>query len=175
MELVRLKNTSEPYFEKAWKLYEEAFPLEERRTIEQQAFVLQNELYHFDVLIDGTQLIGFILWWNFETHRYIDHFATATEQRNKGLGKLILNTFIAQNDKAILLEVELPTCELNKRRIQFYDRIGFKLNQHHYEIIPSNVDLPSLQLLVMTYPSLISEKELNSFVENYFPILFEKN
>jgi GNAT superfamily N-acetyltransferase len=108
MKLIRLKQISDNYFQKAWKLYEDAFPIEERRLLDDQSYILQNDSYHFDVLIDKDQFTGFILWWDFDTHRYIDHFATALEQRNKGIGKLILNKFIDSNNKSIILEVELP-------------------------------------------------------------------
>ncbi|WP_282124767.1 GNAT family N-acetyltransferase [Algibacter mikhailovii] len=175
MKLTRLKNISDNYFQEAWKLYEDAFPFEERRSLDNQSKVLQIDNYNFEVLIDKDQFIGFILWWDFETHKYIDHFATALEQRNKGIGKLILNKFIDSDDKSIILEVELPTSNINERRIKFYERVGFKLNQHHYEIPPIKEDELPLQLLVMSYPNMISEKEVNLFVEKNHPIIFKND
>lgn len=172
MKLTRLKNISDNYFQEAWKLYEDAFPFEERRSLDNQSKVLQIDNYNFEVLIDKDQFIGFILWWDFETHKYIDHFATALEQRNKGIGKLILNKFIDSDDKSIILEVELPTSNINERRIKFYERVGFKLNQHHYEIPPIKEDQSPLQLLVMSYPNFISEKDVDLFVEKNHPIIF---
>jgi len=171
MELVRLKNISDNYFKEAWKLYEDAFPAEERRLLNDQSHVLLDDSYHFDVLIDKNHFIGFILWWDLETHRYIDHFATSTEQRNRGLGKLILTDFIDRNDKQILLEVELPTSRINERRIKFYERIGFKLNSHYYEIPPTQDQAP-LQLLLMSYPNLISSQEVEQFIKECHPTLF---
>jgi len=174
MKLIRLKHISDNYFQKAWKLYENAFPVEERRLLDNQSYILQNDNYHFDVLIDKDQFIGFILWWDFDTHRYIDHFATALKQRNKGIGKLILNKFIDSDNKSIILEVELPTSNINERRIKFYERIGFKLNQHYYEIPVIKEDLSSLQLLIMSYPNLISKKDIDLFVAKNHPIIFKK-
>ncbi len=173
MKLIRLKNISDNYFQKAWELYENAFPYNERRLLDEQASVLKQSKYHFEVLINGKQFIGFILWWDFETHRYIDHFATTIEQRNKGIGKLILNKFIESNDKPILLEVELPTSHINKRRIKFYERMGFKLNRHYYEIPPLRDDQIPLQLLLMSYPSVIPQKDVELFIKKCHPILFE--
>ncbi len=172
MKIIRLKYISDDYFNKAWELYENAFPFEERKSLEAQSYILLNKNYHFDVLIDKDQFIGFILWWNFDTYRYIDHFATAVEERNKGIGKLMINKFINNNDKPIILEVELPTSNINKRRIKFYERIGFKLNEHHYEIPPAKEDQSPLQLLLMSYPYFISQKDVNLFIEKYHPIIF---
>jgi len=78
MEQISLKNTSDSYFHKAWELYEDAFPLEERRLLDAQSCVMKKPNYHFDITIDKKQLIGFLLWWEFETYKYIDHFAIAT-------------------------------------------------------------------------------------------------
>lgn len=174
MKLIRLKHVSDNYFKKAWKLYEDAFPIEERRLLDDQSYILQNDSYHFDVLINKDQFIGFILWWNFDTHRYIDHFATALDQRNKGIGKLILNEFIKSDNKSIILEVELPTSNINKRRIKFYERVGFKLNQHYYEIPPIKEDQSPLQLLLMSYPNFIYKKDVDLFVKKNHPIIFKK-
>ena len=173
MKLLRLRQISDDYFEKAWKLYVDAFPIEERRVLNDQSYVLQNESYHFDVLIDKDQFMGFILWWDFDSHRYIDHFAIAVERRNKGIGNLILNKFIDSDNKSIILEVELPTSISDERRIKFYERVGFRLNQHYYEIPPIKEDQSPLQLLLMSYPNLISEKDVALFVEVNHPIIFK--
>ncbi|NQX81914.1 MAG: GNAT family N-acetyltransferase [Flavobacteriaceae bacterium] len=174
MKQIRLKNITDNYFKAAWEIYEDAFPLEERRLLDDQACVLKNSDYHFDVLIDDKQLIGFILWWDLDIYRYVDHFATSKQLRNKGLGRLILDKFINNGKKPIILEVELPTSTINHRRIKFYQRIGFKLNNHHYETPPIQEGQPPLQLLLMSYPNIISANDVKQFVEKCHPIIFER-
>ena len=173
MKQIRLKNISDNYFDIAWELYKEAFPLNERRLFVAQERLMSDSKYHFDILIDNNQLIGFLLWWDLEWFRYIDHFATSKQLRNKGYGKLILEKFIKNNDKPILLEVELPASELNKRRIKFYERIGFKLNKHYYELPDFEGNQQPLELKLMTYPNLISKKDVEQFVKNCHPIIFD--
>ena len=172
MKQIRLKSISDNYFQIAWKLYEEAFPMEERRLIDAQARVMEKPNYHFDVIIDENQFIGFFLWWDLETYRYIDHFATSIQQRNKGFGQLILEKFM-DNNKPVLLEVELPNSTINQRRIKFYERTGFTLNQHYYEV-PASIEGDSpLQLLLMSYPTAISAKDVEQFVKICHLIIFE--
>jgi hypothetical protein len=36
MKLIRLKNSTDNYFHQAWELYNDAFPIEERRTLDGQ-------------------------------------------------------------------------------------------------------------------------------------------
>ncbi len=43
MKLIRLKHISDNYFQKAWKLYEDAFPIEERKLLDNQSYILQND------------------------------------------------------------------------------------------------------------------------------------
>ncbi|WP_024771364.1 GNAT family N-acetyltransferase [Aquimarina macrocephali] len=173
MNQIRLKNISDNYFHQAWELYENAFPVEERRILDAQTHVMKKSNYHFDIVVDENKLIGFLLWWDFETLRYIDHFATSTEQRNKGFGKLILENFMNNNDKPILLEVELPNTTINQRRIKFYQRIGFKLNQHYYEVPPSTEGQKPLQLLLMSYPTLLTAKDVEQFTDICHPSIFK--
>lgn len=174
MKFKRLKSTSDEGFKTAWEIYEEAFPQEERRPLKEQISTLKNESYHCDIVIENEVCIGILFWWDIESFRYVDHFATASQLRNKGLGQLILNTFIKANNKSILLEVELPTSKLNERRIKFYERSGFVLNDHYYEI-PNliNPNEPPAQLLLMSCPKEITSEEVAFFVEKYHPIFFQ--
>lgn len=172
MNSIRLKTISDTYFSQAWELYLEAFPPEERKTFEAQTRIMKNPMYHYDVIVVENELIGFLLWWDLEEVRYVDHFATVKKQRNKGYGKLILEKFMNDREKPVLLEVELPESSLNERRIKFYERIGFKLNQHHYQLPIFNEGEPALQFLVMTYPELISVNDVKQFVKTCHPIIF---
>lgn len=168
---INLKAINDDYFTLAWQLYEDAFPKYERRTLEAQSNLFRNPCYQFDVFVKEDCFIGFVLWWNFKDFQYIDHFAVSKLLRNKGYGAKILKKFIKRNPKPTLLEVELPESPINKRRIIFYERIGFKLNLHDYKV-PSSIDDCKIDLLVMTYPKLISKENLSEFVSNNHPIIF---
>lgn len=171
---IRIKNSSNKYFKDAWELYENAFPLEERRLLDSQIKLFTNSKYHFDIIIEDITFIGFILWWEFDDLRFVEYFATVEHLRNKGFGKLILDQFIKKDQNPILLEVELPTTEMKKRRIHFYERLGFHLNNHSYEIPPMHDGFPALELLIMTFPQPISEKDVRTFIEQCHPIIFQE-
>ena len=174
MKQIRLKSTNNKYFTDAWEIYLEAFPKEERKTLDAQTQLMNNPLYHYDIIIIDDELIGFVLWWNLDSVRFIDHFATAAKHRNKGLGKMILEKFTKGIVKPVLLEVELPYSDINKRRIHFYERIGFILNKHHYQLPVFVEGEPPLQLLLMTYPDGISEEETKKFMEESHPIVYKQ-
>lgn len=172
MTQFNLIDIDNPYFTSAWKLYEEAFPVYERRTLKAQSHLLKNPVYKFDVFIEKNVFIGFIMWWDFKDFQYIDHFAVTKSKRNNGFGAKILKEFIKRNSKPTLLEVELPDSSINTKRIKFYERLGFKLNQHQYKV-PSSIDDRKIDLLVMTHPRMISKENLSEFVSNNHPVIFK--
>ena len=172
MEKIRIEHISDKYFTEAWALYENSFPFKERRLIDSQVNVLKHLNYNFDIYIEDEKLIGFLIWWEFDLLRYIEYFATTEHIRNKGFGKLIMGKFKARNQKPIILEVELPNSELQQRRIKFYERLGFHLNPHFYEIKPIHKGYSTLELLIMSFPYSISENDVKNFVEQCHPIIF---
>jgi len=168
---INIKTINDNYFPLAWQLYEDAFPEHERRTLEAQSKLFGKLSYQFDVYIKEDVFIGFVLWWDFKNFQYIDHFAVSQKLRSKGYGAKILEEYINEALKPIVLEVELPDSSINRRRIQFYERLGFKLNTHDYKV-PSSTDDSKIDLLIMTYPKLISKQNLGEFVSNNHPIIF---
>lgn len=171
MRLIKLENISDEFFEQAWELYKDAFPLKMRRSKEVQALVIKNPLYNFDVFLNDHGFIGFMFWWNFDHYSYIEHFSVSAVHRNRGFGKMILEQFICRHDKPIVLEVELPNSAVDKRRIKFYETLGFKLNIHSYQLPSLNDGKSVVPLMLMTYPDPFSEKEVEMFVAKYHPMI----
>jgi ribosomal protein S18 acetylase RimI-like enzyme len=167
VERIRLTQTDTVGFLQAWELYEDAFPKEERREFDLQQQIMNDANYHFDIVtVDGI-FVGFILWWQFEGLKYIEHLATPIEYRGKGYGKTIVEQFIAESYEAIILEVELPDCDSSKRRIAFYERLGFKLNMLDYKQLPMQKNGISVHMLLMTYPDEITAVKLSFFKKSF--------
>ncbi|WP_159021638.1 GNAT family N-acetyltransferase [Formosa sp. L2A11] len=116
----QLKTITNPFFEKAWQLYNNAFPENERRNLNGQIHILKLKAYHCESIYIENKHIGILFWWNFETLRYIEHIAIVPELQNKGLGNIIINHFLNQDQsKPTLLEVEPSITNIQKRRISF--------------------------------------------------------
>ncbi|HLW29882.1 MAG TPA: GNAT family N-acetyltransferase [Brumimicrobium sp.] len=169
MKRLEIQSASNSSFQKAWELYLEAFPINERRELTVQKQMLQHSDYHFEVFLKNNEFIGFIAWWQFDGLRFVEHFATLDIHRGKGYGKLVLEDFISESKELVLLEVEHPSTEIDQRRIGFYERIGFKLNPYEYQQLPLRKSGEKVDLLVMTYPSAINIEVLENF-ENDFKV-----
>ncbi len=173
MKHTRIKTTEHPLFPQVWNLYKNSFPPEERRQLRTQKKMMNNPLYHFEIITDKELFVGIMLWWGFEDIRYIEHLATSPRLRGNGYGLRILEDFISKSKTSILLEVEHPASEINRRRIGFYQRIGFVLNKHLYKHPPYKKGGEYVSLMLMTYPDAITEKETKHFCEKYHPVIHE--
>ncbi|WP_165024481.1 GNAT family N-acetyltransferase [Dysgonomonas sp. ZJ279] len=128
MILQRLDISSNKEYTFVENLYIESFPLSERRPVEKMFNLYkENPRFTIAILIEDEQLVGFLTYWDLDTFIYAEHFAISPEFRNGGYGKKVMDLFIEDMSKPIILEVELPTTILSERRIGFYQRIGFKL------------------------------------------------
>ncbi len=166
----RVPHEADPSFSSCWDLYNSTFPPEERRELEYQIETLKREEYHLDQIYHGDDAIGFIAWWSFDTMIYIEHFALDPSCRGQGYGDRFLREFIQHQASLILLEVEIPEDETQHRRVTFYQRIGFYLNEHPYVQPPLRGEA-EVPLMVMTYPRPVTEEQLDDFRMSCFPII----
>ena len=137
-------------------LLEEAFPVEERPlfdTIQKR----DNDIYHLCVVENDGTMLGILAYWSFDKVVYIEHFAVCKELRNKGLGGAVLDKFLSLQPMGtqVVLEAELPDNPLAQRRIEFYQRHGFCLNNYEYLQPPYHSGNGFLPML------LLSRKPLN--------------
>ncbi len=139
------------WFDNFWNLYTTTFPLEERRNIDNQKKLFENPQYNADPVYFNNEWAGFISWWNFKEFIYIEHFAIDSIFRNKGIGESLLKSF-TKKYHTIVLEVEYPEDELSKRRVGFYERLGFRLLDNEY-LQPAYDDTKQpVPLKIMIFP-----------------------
>ncbi|VWL85350.1 GNAT family N-acetyltransferase [Oceanivirga miroungae] len=94
------------------------------------------ELYNYSLKKDefiafyikyNNEVVGIINTWNLGECIYVEHFVIEKEYRNKSLGskslELLKNTF----NKNIILEVNVENTDVDKKRITFYKKNGFKI------------------------------------------------
>lgn len=83
MKLERLSEQNQKYYAAAKALYEEAFPVLERRDDLEQARIMKNPAYHFDFITDEDGFVGIMLYWETDSFVYLEHFAILPELRSK--------------------------------------------------------------------------------------------
>lgn len=158
-----------------YSIMEEAFPPAE--TISYKVF---ERLYHnpkYKVLAIKNKLgmlSGFLSWWKLDGFNFAEYFAIRKNMRGRGLGSVVLNKFLRRTKKPVVLEVEAFDTNTAKRRIKFYQRLGFKLNDITYIQPPLNKSNEQIPLTIMSYPELIPQAKRQSVIDQIFTNVYKK-
>ena len=169
----RLTSTESIYFSQVWDLYKTSFPENERRNINGQVHTLGLNNYYCQIVFKDDQFVGILFWWNFETLRYIEHIAIRPDRQNEGLGSEIMKDFLSLADsKPILLEVEPATTDIQKKRLRFYDKLGFKMNAYDYIQPAIQKSTNPVALKVLSFPSQLNIENYNAYITTYHSQVF---
>ena len=165
LKIHQIKSKEDQYFAEFWKIYSASFPLNERRVSNQQTDVFKKQEYQVDIYFSDNHVIGFIAFWTTKDFIYIEHLAISPEVRSKGFGSTILKPFIETKPIPVILEIEPTIDDLTRRRLKFYESLGFVQNEHlHYQPPYHSEDLP-LYLVILTYPNKIDEAIYQQFAQ----------
>lgn len=82
----------EEEFATVYKIMSESFPVDERRTFDEQIGLLTNPLFEILVWKDGDlgDVKGFISTYRLEGFCFVEHFAVSEKYRNEGIGRSVL-------------------------------------------------------------------------------------
>lgn len=168
--MTNIRIAKENEFDQIFAIMESSFPPDERRTYDAQRALLDNPKYTIYVLPDSPNrnIKAFITVWHFEDFAYIEHFAVNPAFRNEGLGSNILHEINDLLMCQLCLEVELPETDYAKRRIAFYKRNGFFVNDYPYIQPPYSKDKKPLPLIIMTSNEGISKDRFTMMKETVY-------
>lgn len=152
-----LEKMKKAEFEQVYRIMEQSFPENEIRPCAEQKNLIDNPLYSVYILKEK-EIKAFIAAWDFCDFAFIEHFAVNTKYRNLGIGSKVLSEFVSAQSKRVCLEVELPNSEIAKRRIGFYERNGFCLNEYDYFQPPISVGKNKVPLAIMTSKDFVTEQ-----------------
>lgn len=128
IQLRRITDSRNAVYGSMETLMRDAFPPEEQRSAELQRRNVDNcNIFHCNAIELDNQFVGLLNYWDLDDLVYVEHFATLSERRGSGIGREALALLRRLTALPIILEVELPTDELTRRRICFYERCGFRL------------------------------------------------
>ncbi|MDE5744046.1 MAG: GNAT family N-acetyltransferase [Paramuribaculum sp.] len=148
------------------RVYLKSFPAAERRDWKDIVTRAQSDTCPMKmsvVMLDGNP-VGFITFWNLGDFTYIEHFVIDPALRNRGIGAKALRQFCTQADNPVVLEAEPAGTGKNAaRRVQFYERLGFKsFNDYNYVQLPYGIGLPSVPLILMSTSEEMNPEEISS-------------
>ena len=159
-----LQKLSHHDFESFYRLLSVSFPPEERRTKAGQRALLDSEPAYciYGIKNEANDRVDALMAvWELTDALFLEHFAVDPLLRGQGLGSHMLAELANGTQLPLCLEVEPPSTEIAKRRIEFYKRNGFFLNEFPY-IQPSLAHgEPPIPLMLMTYGKAVNAEEFH--------------
>lgn len=165
MNILRI-NSKNKYFSDVIALYQTAFPPDERRNVAEFERIADTEpRFHINVFTDGDgAFLGFLTSWEWDDFRYGEHFAIDPAKRCGGIGGEALRWFLGADSRPLVIEVEPPTDDMARRRIDFYKRNGLRPHADvAYVQPPYDPSRNAIELKLMTYGD-ITIKDGDSYI-----------
>lgn len=170
--MINLKPVKEENFSKVYERLIDAFPYEERRDEADEKKCFLKEQFNFCEITDNGESVGLIVFWVFSKFLFVEHIAINKEIRGKGYGSKVFELLKEKYNLPIILEAEAPETEMQKKRIKFYENLGFKINSYDYTQ-PSYHNAESVPLMVLSFPQLLNEKEFDAFFRETREVVYE--
>lgn len=140
-------------FASIYSLLSSSFPPIERRTEAGQRELLSDERYQIIAALSEDKIIGFMAVWKLNDFSFVEHFAVDGALRGKGMGGKILEYAKKALPSPLILEVEPSNSSHQaERRIDFYNRHGFCLNDYEYFQPPLKKGDGIIPLRIMSSP-----------------------
>ncbi|WP_294371268.1 GNAT family N-acetyltransferase [uncultured Clostridium sp.] len=174
MKNYKLDNINIDDFKSMYNVMEKSFPSIERRNYEDQKKLFHNKYYNVIGYKDEEDNVcAFLAFWKLKNFNFIEHFAVDDILRGNGIGTKLLKAYLNNNNKMTVLEVEMPDNDIAERRIQYYKRMGMKLNDYDYVQPPLQEGSPLLPLKIMSYGREIIHDEFLEVRDKIYKKVYE--
>ncbi len=150
-------------FGQVYEILEQSFPECERRTAEGQRALLKNSAYQIYTAKSGDEIQGLLTSWEFEEFWFAEHFAVRPQARGSGLGAAMMRAYLRRAGRMVILEAEPPETETARRRIGFYERLGFACNGFAYSQPSLRAGYGWLPLKLLSHPRALTPEEFERF------------
>ncbi|MEK6982011.1 MAG: GNAT family N-acetyltransferase [Candidatus Micrarchaeota archaeon] len=172
MQFHYIHGTNSLVFKEIWQIYEESFPPDERRTLAQQEELFNRKNYVLLAVYKENKLVGFISNWVLDSFCFVEHAAIKKSHQGKGFGTKSLALYLKKVNKTFILEVELPTSQIARKRIDFYKKLGFKLNDFDYVQPSYSKSKKSVHLMIMSYPKELKGDEFEEIKKEIYKKIY---
>lgn len=153
ISLVPMKKKDFPHF---YATIVSAFVREERRDEAAAREMLKNSLYTVYRIVENDRVLGYLTVWRLPRFAFVEHFVIFDEYRGHGYGGKVLD-IVKEAFGRLVLEAEPPEDgATSARRVAFYERNGFRVNDCPYEQ-PSYYGEAPVPLVLMSYPDTLND------------------
>jgi len=157
----------EDYFQQAWAIYEESFPIDARRPLSSHLQTQSDPRYTFTPLLGENRIVvGALGFWRFEEFTFIEHIAISSARRGCGIGTSTVKELQDAANLPLILETELPEMNIQApKRICWYESLGFYSNHQDYYQPAYAMHQNPVPSRIMSYPHRLSPSDFESVRE----------
>ena len=165
--LKRITHAEDSALNQLFSLYTEAFLPAERRDMEQLKYLIEKQSnMYFNAIEEDGELCGLFVYWDFDSFRYLEHFAIFPEKRNRKIGEQVLDYVALHLKGARILEVEPAVNEITTQRINYYRRNGYEILERDYIQPPYSQDSKeSIPLWIMGNSEAAQSHLLKEYIQ----------
>ena len=172
MEWIRIKTTQDVYYNAFLKIFRESFPIFEQRTDAQFQQVMGDDRCHICVTLENKKVVGLVVYWLFKDYFYIEYLAIHPDERGKHRGTQMLSYLLNSIPKNCILEID-PLCdEISKKRLKFYQGLGFETNSYVHTHPAYRREYKDHKLIVLS-SSPLSEKGYNQYYQDLSKVVMK--
>ncbi len=153
MKFVSMDHWDEKIWVEVSKLYKQSFGKKGRKPENVIRNMFLKELAHLHLVYLERRIIAFAITGKLhkENALLIDYIAVNVEDRNQGIGAMLIHyikDWAARDFSLLVIEVESELNLINNSRINFWKKCGFILNDyvHHYIWVPETYQAMYLPL-----------------------------
>lgn len=161
-------------FDEMYAIMEASFPRSERRSREAQRALFADAGYKVCAEADDDgRLRAFMAYWELNGVTFLEHFAVRPALRGAGTGGRFLDGLMLTLALPVVLEVEPPDGGIASRRIAFYERHGFVLNDYEYIQPPLGEGQPTLPLKIMSYKCALGREQFEAVRKEIYESVYK--
>ncbi|MDQ7825125.1 MAG: hypothetical protein RDV48_20150 [Candidatus Eremiobacteraeota bacterium] len=167
ISLVRIASVDDPLFPMVSRLLEQSFVADERGDFDEA--LLANGRFHLHGVLSSGDFVALLSWWRFDEFLFAEHFAIDEKIRSRGLGSAIVQNFLSMHPGILIVgECERPETETASRRLDFFRRLGFFVNEHQYMQPPYSESKSPVPMVIISHPRPISGSEFTAIRDTIY-------
>ena len=193
-EFALINNTLSKDFKEAIQIYIDSFPPNERQTVDNICYKLNNKPYFMNIYQKDNVPVAFSLIYIFKGQKFalFDYMAVKKNYRNMGIGSKLFNytcefafNKLEDENSLIFLEVEDPKHGnnleeniLRERRIKLYYGLGAKILENlQYFLPPLSEKKPTIMIMMAVSKinlEKIRKEHLVKILKNIYSNIYDR-
>lgn len=151
---------------------EEAFPPEQRRDRLEYERLFATSSFRLLTAEEECVPVGSLLVWELPSFIFLETFAVKSSYRGHGIGTQLLEFASGQWSKPQLLEAEPPETAAAARRIAYYERFGYLLNDWNYWMPPMRRGEAPERLKLLSKPAILSREQAERAIAAVYCVVY---